>query len=69
MHGIADLFEPLEAHKRQAVELQEQSKLSVERQEALLATIEAFVERVASLELQLVDLRHSRGVCDALSDH
>ena len=56
-------------NKRQAVELQEQSKLSVERQEALLATIEALDERVASLELQLVDLQHSRGVCDALSDH
>ena len=68
--SLSQCIQQLESdNKRQAIELQEQSKLSVERQEALLATIEVLDERVASLELQLIDLRHSRGVCDALSDH
>ena len=45
--------------KRQADELQLQSRLHVERQEALLATIEALDERVVSLEQKVVALEHA----------
>ena len=46
--------------KRQADELQLQGKLHVERQEALLATIEDLEERVASLEAKVVALERAK---------